>query len=89
MAPGVTICGNVLLPTGAVEVGDQNGGLTVFVGHIESHDVTEPVISASEMGDKHLIGEGFKVAVGATGAYAGAFALCWVGLGANGRFPLV
>ena len=89
LAPGVTICGNVLLPTAAVEVGDKNGGLTVFVGHIESHDVTEPVISTLEMSDKHLIGEGLEVAVGATGAYAGAFALCWVGLGANGRFPLV
>ena len=89
LASCVTICGNVLLPTGAVEVSDQNGGLAVFVGHIESHDVTEPVISASEMGDKHLVGEELEVAVGATGAYTGTFALCLVSLGANARLPLV
>ena len=89
LASGIAICGHVLLPTGIVEVGDKNGGLTVFIGHIEPHDIAQAVIGSPEMGDQHLVGEGLEVAIGAMGAQTGAFALCRVGLGANVCFPFI
>ncbi len=66
-------------PIGSVKIDDQDFCVAVFIENILTYDVSEPVVTALEMGDNRGIAQLGEDAVAAFSAF-GSLAICF---GAN------